>query len=84
MAQRGRRNVNNVRLSITQERVDIIEALLDCESFRQLLGHQLLAITGSDKARAADSSDLGRMLIGDLSAADYRDAKGFHDAGFLW
>ena len=70
-----RRNVNNIGSCRLQHVLKIGETCRYSGSLPQLFRHQQLAIAQTDDDTIRDAPDSLHMLVGNLSATDYRDAK---------
>ncbi len=67
--------MNDVRLSCLQRFSPIGEALANAEAFAKLPSHERFLIANSHDLAIRDAMDRLHMLVGDLSATDYGDAK---------
>src|SRR6188768_1526942 len=70
MTLRRSRDVNHVGTRDLEQLLDIVKAALHLVSLRQLVGHPLLAVTNANKAAAGNTSNLSRMLLGDLPTSN--------------
>src|SRR6266403_5347893 len=68
-------NVNNVRANGLQHRFQIGKAFRNAKAAPQLLRHEQFSIAKGNNFAIRNPVDGLHMLVGNLAATDYRDAK---------
>src|SRR5262245_6081080 len=63
-------DVDDIGVRFCQEPVDVVKTVTNLEAFRQLVGHQLLAVADGYYATPSNTSNLLGVLVGNLATSD--------------